>query len=205
MNINTIATSASQLSKRVSKKEAFAIIKELVDRPINEYDISRLYSYFMPPVPAKPKTAEQWVAKAMAKADVRYYLNYLYSDGKRLLATDGHRLHAMPTDLEAGFYNTDLVKVDVDARYPDTNRVIPDVSCWAISRFVLAEAEAVDVQDWGLAVEVAPNTWIRRQYMVDAMRGESEVNVYYRDKRTAVRIDYDDGGMAVLMPIRVSK
>lgn len=87
-----------------------------------------------------------FVAAAVSKDHTREALTHVYSDGTRIMATDGHRLHVYTPDegcLPAGYY--DLLKktktevhlnsVELDLVYPDVDRVIPkagnmiDISC----------------------------------------------------------------------------
>lgn len=92
--------------KRATKQEAFDIVHDALisGDPVTSNQLQALLLYFAPPVPARPKTAEQWVAKAAGVRDVRPWVNYLQSDGKHLYGTDGHRAHRCPTDLPAGAY-----------------------------------------------------------------------------------------------------
>lgn len=92
--------------KRATKKEAFDIVRDalLTGDPVTSNQLQALVLYFAPPVPARPKTAEQWVAKAAGTRDVRPWVNYLHSDGRHLYGTDGHRAHRCLTKLPAGAY-----------------------------------------------------------------------------------------------------
>lgn len=128
-NIPTLANK----QKKINKAKAFQIINDLSEGKtegdeikILASELATLYSFFLPPVPKKPKTPEEWVALALPKNDVRFYLNYRYSDGNRLMASDGHRLHVYKTDkYPVGFYDTAMNSVEVDGRYPEIDRVIP--------------------------------------------------------------------------------
>jgi hypothetical protein len=78
-----------------------------------------------------------FVAKAREKKDFsKCNLLHVYSDGARIMATDGARGHVYaPADcpLPAGFYRVlrgskttiDLVKVEESTPFPDLDRVIP--------------------------------------------------------------------------------
>ena len=110
---------------RMSKDRIFSIVCEAKAEG-KVIDLDLLINYFAPPVPKKPKTKEQWVALAVAKKDVRKYLNYLHVRDKKLWATDGSRMHWCDTDLADGFYcPKTLFLVDLAYKYPDTYRVIP--------------------------------------------------------------------------------
>jgi len=118
-------------NKALAFKAVCEIIKNLTEDQENELhgELARLYAAFQPTVPKKPKTMFDWVAKAMAKNDVRYYLNFVHVTEERMVGTDGHRLHIAPnTDgLEPGFYDKNGTKLHNPdyARFPDVDRVMP--------------------------------------------------------------------------------
>lgn len=125
--ITDVATRAASIRKP-SKTAAFELLVGLIENGdlTDEVIAAHLYAFFQPGIPAKPKTPEQWVARAVAVKDVRFDLNYLYSDGKRLMGMDGHRLHIIPTERPAGYYDKQLSPVVVDHPYVDVDRVIPE-------------------------------------------------------------------------------
>lgn len=108
--------------KRPSKSEAFEIVRDalLAGDTVTSNQLQALLLYFAPPVPARPKTAEQWVARAVGTRDIRPWVNYLQSDGQYLYGTDGHRMHRCPTDLPVGAYcpKTLLPVTGTDAAAP---------------------------------------------------------------------------------------
>ena len=122
----TLPTEA-QYQRKPTREQAQKMLLELWEQnPSTE--LAKLYKWFEPTIPAKPKTAEQWVLKAVPKKDSRYYLlnRYRYSDGCTLVATDGHRIHLVRNmDYSTGYYDKSMNAVDCDARYPDFERVIP--------------------------------------------------------------------------------
>jgi len=134
--------------RKASKKDAYATVCNLIEgMKLTEPDLAALYSYFMPVAPAVCKTPEQWVARAMGDRDVRAYLNYVYSDGERIVATDGHRMHSWKTDkYPAGYYDKMMNPVDVEYKYPDVGRVIPK-RCRQDRRseFEIGDLEVVDL------------------------------------------------------------
>ena len=115
IDINEIAQLADTLPKsEYNKKAIYYTFREAL-RNNGQFDkagLASLYAYFMPSLPAKPKTSEQWVAMAMANKDVRYYLNYIYSDGNRIMATDGHRLHIVNKSVAQGFYDKQMNNIN---------------------------------------------------------------------------------------------
>lgn len=117
--------------KKASKAQAFELIKSLKKGgQLSEIELDSLVKYFAPAMPAKPKNAFQWVAKAAGKKDVREYLNYVYvTEEGEAQATDGHRVHRAFVDgYEPGYYcpKTGLktnYKPDY-AKFPDIDRVM---------------------------------------------------------------------------------
>lgn len=77
-----------------------------------------------------------FVAAAASGDHTREALTYVYSDGGRIMATDGHRLHVYAPEecLPAGYYEiirktkteVHLNSVELDLVYPDVDRVIPE-------------------------------------------------------------------------------
>ena len=108
--LTLVTAEASKLKSGFSKEAAFNLLKSKMvegEADFSAKELAVLYRFFMPQLPAKPKSALHWVAKAMGVKDVRDYLNYMHLHscgvkGKTLAATDGHRLHIEEdTDKEA--------------------------------------------------------------------------------------------------------
>lgn len=114
-----------------SRKEAFDILVAAKSRALSECEIDSLINYFAPAVPSAPKTAFQWVARAVAIDDVRQYLHFVNVSSGVMRATDGHRLHWATTDLPDGNYDAKTgLRVDdnfVRGSFPDISRVIPSI------------------------------------------------------------------------------
>ena len=120
-------------TKKPTKAAAFDTLLGIID----QYNIPEspellgLLRYFAPSAPTgKPKTPEDWVRLAVADGDTRKYLNYVYSTGDQLAASNGHRIHVMDTTPEAhpqGFYHPETMTpaTDINGNYtfPDFNRL----------------------------------------------------------------------------------
>lgn len=65
--------------------------------------------------------AMEWVKLAASDDKYGRNLNYPYSDGKRVSATDGHRLHLVSAQLPIGFIGT----TDQSNQYPEIDAVFP--------------------------------------------------------------------------------
>lgn len=114
-----------------SRKEAFELALKAKSGQLSEVEIDSLINYFAPSVPSTPKTAFQWVARAVAVNDIRQYLHFVHVSDGVMYATDGHRLHLAPTDLKNGYYDAKTgLPVDdkyIRGRFPDIRRVIPKI------------------------------------------------------------------------------
>lgn len=205
---------ASRIPK-IKRADAFDLVKRMVDgEPLYDFHVAQLYSFFLPPIPAKCKTEGQWVARAVAKKDdPRKHLHYLYSDGSRLVATNGHRLHVWATDrYPAGYYDAALSPVNNQGEYPDIDRVIP--SPFARSkdeiRVKLSDLKAVKVGDnlGGIAYKIPgmdAKYGLIASYVRDALNRGGELAILGgNDERTSVLIDGPfDGCQAVVMCMRL--
>ena len=198
MNINNIATLASK-QKKPNKEKAFNTLKDIIKTGADDEKLATLYSFFIPPIPAKSKTLEHWVAKALAKKDIRDYLKYLYVTKGIMVATDGHRLHCSPINLDDGFYNSQLSKIDVNYNYPDIRRVIPNEK--DMTRF---NGELMLSDKEGLSVYKLEDVYIQKTYFDDAMSGITEPEIYLHGSIDQVLIkDRNSARFAVVMPIKI--
>ena len=204
--IDKIANLAVRMERaQYSKKECWDEVMRLINNPssVDDTMMAKLYAYFMPAIPAKPKTDEQWIAKAMAKKDVRYYLNHIYCDGKRIMATNGHRLHIIHSDrYKKGFYDSQMNKVEVDATYPDVDRVIPSTRRKGNKRIAFEDLTASNVKIDGKNKPVFDIGEVRvdAKYLTEAAQGFENPEVIYADKNKAVLLT-DGHRSAVVMPM----
>ena len=126
--MKTVEIKAGQ--KAFSKKDAYATLQQALtdNATLSRNDVERLFLYFAPEKSAKgAKDAFSWVALASGVKEIRQCLNYAYSDGLTLWATDGHRMHWCPTLLEKGYYcpKTRARIPDMDGfKYPDCVRLL---------------------------------------------------------------------------------
>ena len=207
MDINDIAKQADKLSpSQYKKSEIYILMREA----IAEYDsytsddfahlFACMYQYFQPAKPKNPKTPEQWVSLAMGKKDILYYLNYIYSDGKRIAATDGHRLHVFETDkYAAGYYdkNMNLVHNADYAQYPDIDTVMSDMQ-----KFKTVDFDTLEVSTAGKdTVYRFDGVSINAMYLKHACIG-MDASIQYTDKTSAVQL-HDGDKHAVVIPMRL--
>ena len=125
-----IKSDAAQL--KIRRSEAFDAIKAVIDDGgFNESlskELSTIYAYFLPNVSkAKAKTNELWVSRAVAKDDVRKYLNYAYAHDGKLWGCCGQRMHWIESSMSDGYYQPATFDVvNCDLKYPNIERVIPN-------------------------------------------------------------------------------
>jgi hypothetical protein len=119
-----IQTAAYQLNRKIKPDEAARLLEQLyAQNPLPEY--AKLYKFFVKPSSGKAKTATEWVFRAVGNDKTRSYLSLSYSDGTHLFATDGKRLHMVPTSLPKGFYDASGNPIERDDDfYPDCMRLI---------------------------------------------------------------------------------
>jgi DNA polymerase III sliding clamp (beta) subunit (PCNA family) len=219
MNINEIANLANKKQK-TNKAQLWAQYKTLVSNldgndSITNTDNSVLvdmYNHFQPSLPAKPKTPQQWLAKAMAgKGDVRYYLQYIYADGSNLVATDGHRIHLYTANtLSDGFYNKNIFKINEDAKYPDYKRVLPNPNrvrhqSRKLTKSFLLSGEVRVHSGKEEAINIIGDVWVKKQYLLDALSfwdSSETVEINYAGAMDSITISANDC-LAVVMPIRL--
>lgn len=195
---------------KLKKDAAEDLIVEMAARIPGEVDsLAKLLALLKPPaVPAK--TVYAWVAKAAAKKDLRKYLNYVYVNDGVAVATDGHRLHLAPSDLEPGMYDPksgvkmwglDTSERDHPGRFPEYRRILPQ-----------AEVESVESAN----VEIKERTKLFTPCNVTLFGKTANVNLEYweqallrcdrvavREPQESLRLEGPNGEVAVIMPVRL--
>jgi len=199
-----------------TRAEAYTLLKSALkiaqdSKRREEYfrvtQIESLLKYFLPASPAVPKTPEQWCAKAVAgKNDVRYYLRYLYSDGSRLVGTDGHRMHLTSTDWAEGFYCPKTgARVDIDAKYPDIGHVL-NFERPNLQTVVMADLETkllppptIGGKKAVVAIKIAEGLWVQEQYLKQAVCNEDAATLRCGDTVHGE----SKFGEFIIMPVKV--
>jgi hypothetical protein len=184
--------------KKLNRKEAFSVVRESLEtgEPMPNCALEALYKHFAPSKPKNVKEPWQWVAKAVAKNDVRGMLCWLYSDGERLIGCDGHRLHIIPTDLPNGYYDPKTCDpVSFDMQYPDIDRVIPrDL----IGPVYLEDHNQVDTICDVQAVNIN-DVWFNQTYINDAVSFGETWAIASESDSSKLYASNDDGYQFVVM------
>jgi hypothetical protein len=209
--LHKIATKVHN-SPKAKKDAVFAAIQALIHAtPVDECgnldNLAALYSYFLPTSPKSPKTPEQWVNKAVAKADVRQYLNQAYSDGSTFVATCGGRLHAIRNfNRPEGYYDLAGNRLNLDYKYPAFERVIPFGSDQTYSaKSTIMRATIMTFKDRGgefIQIIELNGSKFTATHVLDALSGftDGPIGVFQHDNRSTLRLTQGDM-VAVLMPL----
>lgn len=204
-DLNSIATEAARL-KPINRNDAEKFLLYLIEKSdADAADWAPVYKWLISgKLPAKPKNAFAWVSKALAnKKDPRCYLRHVFADGARIVGTDGHRLHAVADDRPAGFYDAKGVQIEVEARFPDIDRVIP-ADDLPEHKAIVRNLERVHVKAKLTAVRLPCGRAVNEVYLFDAMAGDTAGLVYQAsaDINTPIRVR-NRYGFAVIMPMRL--
>ncbi|MCK4870783.1 MAG: hypothetical protein KAS93_06710 [Gammaproteobacteria bacterium] len=205
MNSSTqrIARKAANLSRKPNKPAAFDIVLSIIESyGATDEQLADLYAFFLPPV-TKIKSPFHWLVRARGDKDVRYYLNHVYSDGKKTMATDGHRAHVINEKRPAGWYddNDQIIQDPAWATYPDVMAVLP---CKGVGITLKIKELPIHTVSDKVFLYVMPDGFGMNKKYVDEACGLSPdyVLTYFTDS-TRCRVVYDNAE-AVIMGRRIT-
>lgn len=223
-HVNELATMAfkTECYGNLKKDEAQTLIAELATQDLTEkereFKLARLYTYFTPASPKKPKTDEQWIGLAMAgKKDIREYLQFIKANEGDLVATDGHRLHLISGyDTEDNsWYDKSMNSIEgIEYRYPDYKRVIPDTAKMTEIAIDVSSLEVVELAkafsaDLRYAYKIVDNKGdtllhVNKKYLDQALSGLTSPTFYINSEYPQYNslLITDSNKLAVIMPIR---
>lgn len=201
-----IQTASFKIGVKPKKEYICEIIENMYEDAITDaekLELAAIYKYFTPTQPAKSKTVEQWVFKAVSKEESRPYLHLSYSDGSTLTATDGHRLHQTTTELPEGFYNSEGVKIEnLDFNFLAVERIIKDKSFATyiediqISELTVKKSKKTK----GLFFYTIDGVKYNKRFVDDCANGQNVVKIYRFDVQDPLRIETQNG-FALVMPL----
>ena len=202
--IQDIYSRAAMMPGKLCKKsDCELVVQQLVEgETLTTFGLAVLRAHFLAKIPAKPKTSEQWVQKAVAQKDVRFHLGFVNALSGSLRASDGHRMHIAKTFLADGYYDRGLCPIEVGALYPELMRAIP-----------AGPGKPVDLSDLS-RFEVRTNAGnyffvldeefgFNRVYLYDALCNPAEVASAELRKKSSLVIKFVDGSLAAIMGFRL--
>lgn len=206
-HLETVATHAARMSRKPNKTQAFDILKSAIEgeRALSDKEAASLYNFFMPAINKKKvKNDTEWLALAAEKqSSYREYLTFLHSDGETTYCTNGYRLHFIHDKREAGYYDQQGEKVDVDLNYPDVKRVIPNKKEMTKHTVKISEL-AVKYSDANIkAINLYDDMWFSVEMVLQALQGVDDVEFFASEGLNLVLFENiaDTGRTAVIMPL----
>ena len=213
-NLNRVANYANDQIK-VSKKCANGLLENIINN-MTEQELSdkmiylgRLYSYFLPAIPALAKTDFDLARKYQAKKDVRYYLNSVYVNDKgQIQSTDGHKLVQFKENsgMEPGYYDDNKQKLDIDARYPDVERVkVKNARSLELDSVIkTCFINSHGTASYLLYLEEIRVVIDKSYYDLAVKHAKPGCNLLFVDRQTSITFD-DCDKIQLIMPIRLDK
>ncbi len=190
--------------KKPTKKECFAIALKLANGNItlSVNEIATLYSFFFPTI-TQVKTPFDWATRAVDKKDKRLYLTAVYSDGSRLIGSNGHRLHLLNnTHLPQGFYDNagNALNLETFGVYPVIDCIIEDGDWNPLNMDACKIVDNVSSREMSELYET-PNKKMHyvKKYVDEAMSfGTLSRIIKIENTTSKLKITYIDG-IAVIM------
>jgi hypothetical protein len=221
IDIKNVAKNSRNVVK-MKKNEGFYNINQLIDAYNNHDDnaaeaaLVALYSFFSESVKKmKEYNPFQWTAMAIGQKDIRSFLNYVYSDGSNLIGTDGCRMHVVPyMDYPAGYYDSNMVKIDKTDQYPDWEKVMVDTAAAGVMFYPNINLREMPIINKGQNFEVyelPDGLLVNCKYLDQAVQMLDDKNVidYYvefsgtnGDEPYKMLLVGNDGQRAVIMPVK---
>lgn len=212
-NIPAYASTQQRLLLKFDAFKSFNTILDILTEEQQENyktELSVLYLKFVKPLPKKVNLdiPMQVLAKFVGKKDVRYQLNYIYSTGTSIVASNGHMLAAYDTtEFPVGFYDPKtLVHVgDLDGtKYPDFGRVWCQEFKPVIS--LSSASEVRDMSESGKAYRYVELGGLCFNYdymsLLISIVGD-DADCAIAENNSALKITLHGGYAFIVMPMRV--
>jgi hypothetical protein len=195
--------------KKPSETTILDIIRNAIQTEnyaLGEMELAQLYSFFIPPIPAKTKNNRLWVGRAAAHNHTRNCLNYTYYDGTRLIGSDGNRVHWIKTDgMEKCYYiPATMDAVSNQGDYPDIDKVTPSTYAAERGQYRLKDFDLVEMTFKIAGVKkptitlcyTLPNgIRLAKKYVTEAYNRDKEMVVYLPEDEnpTSIKLESIDG------------
>ena len=193
-----IARLAVNLGKKPNKTYAFNVVLDIIESyGATDAQLASLYAFFLPPV-TKIKGPFDWLVKARGNQDVRYYLNHVYSDGEKLISTDGSRAHVVKEKRPAGWYddNEQLIHTPDWARYPNIDEVLPCTGSSFALDIKELPIQTVDLKD---QLYVMPNgLGMNKKYIDEACGLSPDYRLVYFVDSKRCKVFYDNAEAIIM-------
>lgn len=198
------------------KEQAQDIIETLFEksRDDNERELlARLFTYYTPKTPKTPKTVIEWLWRGVGTDANRPYLTAVYCTGEYIVGTNGHiALFAPNKDgLAVGYYDikgNKLATMDAENTFPNTSRLLEgDFKNTVVLSENIEKTGRLYARSYKVNGETAylrnTNRAGLRVVFLDAVYGLGEPKrITTVDNGTsAVRFDFEDGRIALVMPL----
>jgi len=180
MDLSIIATKAIYNIK-VNKKKAYETLIEVINGngKITDDQLAVFYSFFLSKS-KKPVNKFDWLRSACGKTENwgRECLQYIYSDGKKLVSTDGHRMHIVYEKYPIGYYDRAGVKLATNfGEYPDIDKLIPQNNT---KEFIFLNQQKHSINNGnGVPIVYIGGTWFNVKFIQEALCGENKMTLLY--------------------------
>jgi len=170
-----------------------------------------IYRHCSGPRAAKAKTLEKWVSLAVDENDVREVLQYVYSDGERIVGTNGHCMHIWKTTkYDPGYYKpgAKLEKVhDVDWKeYYNVDRLIDgyrgEGECAKDLVRVAGDKNGSACRPYDVYMYDEGQAAVNADYLEAVLQRFPSGEFTYKDKLSSIKFEEGDL-LALVMPVRV--
>lgn len=197
MNIQTKAYDTRD--KKVTKKELRRFFENLYEKTSDEEEkqfLARAYRFCSDPLPKIAKNIYEWCYKATSQ-DKNEWLAYhnAYFDGENMVATNRYSMHMYKVhdrrDLTPGFYDRFFNKIEVDSRFVDYKRVIPNRGFE--STLHIRDVENTDSGNVRVIIDNV-NYILNKKLFYNIMNGESHCQVFGNELRS-----FNEGNCADLL------
>ena len=149
----------------------------------------------------------RWVALALADADERMHFHYVHVTSDSIAASDGNRLHWLPNSYgmaEGAYDRLGRIMPGID-NAPRLGRAIPPLGEETLLSVRLDRKRRWKTRYMGDVIDyvmVGPSAFQER-FMRDAFDQDDEATGLLANNNRALRLDFPDGRIAVVMSILV--
>ena len=172
-------TFKNKISKKVNKDKQVEMIKDLLldSNNLSDEQIIKLETVLFSLTAssissAKPKSDFEWVSKAISnKKHCKEEINYIYSDGAKIVATDNKILLTVNNSgFDKGYYlkgSNGSIKADINGVYPNIDRIRRDNKGFITTKKELLNYPMITNAD-GVFIQINDRLY-NNKYIMDAL------------------------------------